>query len=294
VLDQQEETENGTPLVQFLQHEEPPLRAAAAQAAARLAFDSPAVQDALLARLTDADACVRRVAAEAVAELGLHVAVPILAARLQDADAPVRAAAATALGKLGASSAEVLAALFATLRDRATAVQAAAVDALATIGCTATDVAERVWGELLALLPDAEPAVALAARGGIGRVMSVELEGLFGPRRLNLAWLQGAPPAEPYHSVRSAVGGFELSIEESADDSIVIHVAGKGAGLDGFGIELSAADKWKLARPERLKSCENFPDWFEASITIQAEERRSIPVKAVLGARVVPLQAVSE
>jgi hypothetical protein len=170
------------------------------------------------------------------------------------------------------------------------------VDALATIGCAAKGVAERVWSELLALLPDAEPAVARAARGGIGRVMSVELEGLFGQRRVNLAWLQGAPPAEPYHSVRSAAGGLELSIEQSADDSIVIHVAGRGAGLDGFGIELSAADTWKLAHPEPLKklSSAKWPDWFEASITIRAHERRTIPVNAVLGARVVPLQAGPE
>jgi hypothetical protein len=291
VLDQQGETENGAPLIQFLQHEEPSLRAAATQAAAKLAFESPAVRNAIIAGLTDLNVDVRRAAAEAAADLGLDAAAPVLAACLQDTEVPVRAAAASALGKLGVTSAEALASLVATLGDAATVVQKAAVDALTTIGLSARGVAERVRGELLTLLPDADPAIAAAARRGISLVMSRELADLFEPQhlRFGLAGLQGAKPPQPYRST-SSNSGLALSIREGAADSIVVHVACRGVGLDSFGIEFFA-DDWALERSEPLtrSASAGLQDWFEASIVISAGERRLIPVNAVLSARVVPL-----
>jgi HEAT repeat protein/beta-lactamase regulating signal transducer with metallopeptidase domain len=94
----------------------------------RLSSADSSVVIALIARLKDEDAEVRKAAAHSLARLGDARAVPGLIAALRDPEAKVRATAAEALGEF--EDARAIPALSALLADPSTEVKQSALDAL--------------------------------------------------------------------------------------------------------------------------------------------------------------------
>jgi HEAT repeat protein len=108
------------------------VRRSAAEALGGLKADTPAVVSGLLEALRDADADVRRSAAEALGELkaGTPAVVSGLLEALRDTDADVRRSAARALGELKAGTPAVVSGLLEALCDTDADVRRSAARAL--------------------------------------------------------------------------------------------------------------------------------------------------------------------
>ncbi|MBD1928143.1 HEAT repeat domain-containing protein [Trichocoleus sp. FACHB-90] len=122
---------------------------------------------ALRQSLRDADAEVRREAAEALGalgEIGNEAAISTLLQVLQDSNAMVRASAAKALGKIG--SEDAISALLIALQDSSAMVRASATEALGKVG------SEDAISALLTALQDQDAMVRASATEALGKVGS--------------------------------------------------------------------------------------------------------------------------
>jgi HEAT repeat protein len=112
-----------------LSHQDPRVRATAADALGRVAeVEKAAAREALKRAVDDPHASVRYAALLSLGELGAHAEVPSAVLRLDDGEPLVREAAAIALGQLGQAAHEAAA------RDSEEAAFSALVEALAASG----------------------------------------------------------------------------------------------------------------------------------------------------------------
>jgi HEAT repeat protein len=109
-----------TPLRQFLETNDPSMRANAALGIGNLKTNAPSTLAALIKATKDADAVVRANAATALGKLASapEDTIPALAGLLKDTEASVRIAAAKALGKLRLFDAAAMPALEEVKNDR--------------------------------------------------------------------------------------------------------------------------------------------------------------------------------
>src|SRR5262245_25375300 len=120
----------------------------------------------LARRLKDADASVRRLAAEEAGKQKVESAIPALTGLLGDADAKVRRAAANALARIGTPAAPSLAG---ALNSSEEATRAAAAAALYQLAGPKEKPTKEVLDALSAALKDRNIEVRIHAASTLGR-----------------------------------------------------------------------------------------------------------------------------
>ena len=163
-----EKTEAIATLIKLLTDEDSHVRRIAADALSNLGKDSDQVVNALIKLLTDEDSDVRYIAADALSNLGKDSdqVVNALIKLLTDEDSDVRRIAADALRKLGKDSDRVVNALIKLLTDEDSDVRRIAADALRKLGKDS----DRVVNALIKLLTDEDSDVRYIAADALSNL----------------------------------------------------------------------------------------------------------------------------
>ena len=259
VLDEQREVGDAAPLVRFLHHEEPLLRVAAIEAASTLELDTTILDS--------------------------------FATLLEDPHADVRVAAVRGFGRLQDVAPLVVDRLVMALHDSASAVRAAAATAVGRIGSVAEALAEGLIVPLLGRLRDDDPEVVAAARNAVSLVVTATSREVFGKARIRPS-LAGALAGNrhPSRIVDSEKAFQSVSVRQDDEWNLIVHVACHSSLLDAFAIVLFVGNAWRATKPlepSKQVTWLDTEDWVDATFTLTREERKKLPLNAVLHARVV-------